>query len=324
MRPTLPAFRNCPTLYQKILALTDFSCSKVKKIHEIEGTKKCLVALADGLEVEMVLLPMRAGATLCLSSQVGCRMGCAFCTTGKMGLVRNLTTAEIVSQVFLARHELNFSVRNIVFMGMGEPLDNYGAVMNAIKILTDMNGFGFGSSRITLSTCGKVEEIHRLTLEADPALNLAISLNGATDATRSRLMPINRRYNLASLHQAMEAYCSHPRRKILIAYVMIQGVTDSLAEAKRLAQFLQGLRVTINLIPFNSQSLGCFRSSTKQQIDAFGASLRAQQYRVFARDSKGEKILAACGQLGNSLLRKRKREDTMCIDQLMRSIHAKG
>lgn len=302
-----PAFNNARKLFEEILSITDFSYLPIK-VQSGEGeTKKYLLSTVDGLEIEMVALPMKAGWTLCVSSQVGCRMGCAFCETGKMGLLRNLSVEEILSQVFQARHTLGISVRNLVFMGMGEPLDNYEALFKSIQILTDMNGFGLGPSRITVSTSGLVDKIYRLAEEADPALNLAVSVNAPNNSIRSRLMPVNQRFDMLALRQAMDAYCSHPRRKILVEYVLIKGKTDRREDALELAAYLRGLRVSVNLIPYNPQSRNCFESPDASSIRLFVKVMKEEGYSVFVRGTKGQKIMAACGQLGNrEWLRKRR------------------
>lgn len=300
-----PHFNNARRLLEEIVALTDFSTPELIKKGDQGETQKYLLKTHDGLEVEMVALPMQAGWTLCLSSQVGCKMGCAFCETGKMGLLRSLTTDEIVAQVFLAKHALGLDVRNVVFMGMGEPLDNYEAVMQAIHVFTDVKGFGLGPSRITVSTSGLVDQIYRLIEEGDPALNLAVSVNAPNDAVRNRLMPVNKCYDMGALKEAMLAYCRHPRRRIFAEYVLIEGKTDQIGDADTLAEYLRGLKVTVNLIPYNSQSRGCFAAPSNEKVEAFLQRMRGHGYLTFVRGTKGEKIMAACGQLGNLSLRKR-------------------
>ncbi|MCC5831693.1 MAG: 23S rRNA (adenine(2503)-C(2))-methyltransferase RlmN [Chlamydiales bacterium] len=299
-----PHFKNAQKLLNEIIGLTDFSLLPLIGRGDENQTEKHLLKTADGLEVEMVSLPMKAGCTLCISSQVGCRMGCLFCETGRMGLLRSLTVDEIVGQIYQAKHGLGLDVRNIVFMGMGEPLDNYEAVMGAIRILTDMNGFGLGPSRITISTSGLVDQIYRLIEEANPAINLAVSINSPNNEMRNRLMPVNRRHDMEELKAAMEAYCRDPRRRILAEYVLIAGKTDSLKNADELAVYLQGLRLTLNLIPYNPQSRDRFAAPEGQRVDAFAARMRAHGYLTFVRGTKGQQIMAACGQLGNLKLRK--------------------
>lgn len=299
-----PHFKNAKALFEVIVGLTDFSYLPLGNKGEERAAQKYLLQTGDGLEIEMVILPMRAGYTLCLSSQVGCRMGCTFCETGKMGLLRSLTTGEILSQLFQAKHVLGVDVRNLVFMGMGEPLDNYEAVMKAIKIVTDPYGFGLGPSRITLSTSGVVDKIYQLIEEADPAICLAVSVNAPSDEVRDRLMPVNHRFNMSALREAMVAYTAHPRRRILIEYVLIKGKTDGLADAEALALYLRDLKVTVNLIPYNPQSRGCFAPPEPEQVDAFLKRMKEHGFLTFVRGTKGQKIMAACGQLGNLKLRK--------------------
>ncbi len=300
-----PHFNNARALFEAIVAMTDFSSLPLSQKREGDATKKYLLQTHDLLEIEMVVIPMSAGNTLCISSQVGCRMGCAFCETGKMGLLRSLTTPEIVSQLFQAKHGLKLDIRNIVFMGMGEPLDNFEAVMQAVKILTDPYGFGLGPSHITLSTSGLVDKIYRLIEEADPALSLAISINAPTDEMRQRLMPINRTFNMAALREAMVAYTSHPRRRIFIEYILIKGKTDSPEDADALTAYLKGLRVTVNLIPYNPQTRSCFEAPDRESVDRFWNRLKEHGLLAFVRTTKGQKIMAACGQLGNLTLRKK-------------------
>lgn len=290
-----PAFNNAQELLEAMRALTDFAIlSIVQRLKEGE-VEKILLTTHDGLSLEMVLIPMPAGNTLCISSQVGCKRGCAFCETGKMGLLRSLTAAEIVGQFFLARHALGFSIRNIVFMGMGEPLDNFEEVVQAIRILTDMDGVGLGGKRITLSTVGLPDQIDRL---ADVApCHLALSLHAATDSVRSRLMPVNREHDLAKLRRALERYASKTGRKIFIEYILIDGVTDRPSDAEALSAYLAGLPVSINLIPYNPQRIAPFRRPSPAAIDSFAERLRMDNYRVFIRGTKGDAILAACGQL---------------------------
>lgn len=303
-----PAFSNAQNLLKAIIELTDFTALPLDSERHEGSTGKFLLKTTDQLDIESVLIPMQAGGTLCLSSQVGCRMGCAFCETGRMGLLRNLTAKEITSQLFTARHMLGMQVRNLVFMGMGEPMDNYEEVMKAIRIFTDPLGFGLGIHRLTLSTSGSVEGIYRLmSEEASFIPNLAVSLNAPTDALRNRLMPVNRTYPLQELYQAMQAFCSQTGRQILVAYVLIKGQNDALEQADQLAAYLQGLNVKINIIPYNPQSCDRYQPPEQSVIELFTLRLRELGYYTLLRQTKGQKIMAACGQLGNLDLRKRKR-----------------
>ncbi len=292
-------------LLQKMVEATNFSLPKMSGLREEGDTVKFLLKFVDGLESESVLIPMEAGATLCISSQVGCRMGCAFCETGKMGLIRHLSCQEIVAQVFWARFGLSKEVRNIVFMGMGEPFDNYDAVMQAVDVLTDMGGMGFGPSRITISTSGKVDAILRMSREADPALNLAVSVNAPSDEIRNKIMPVNKQWNMAELKHAMQQYCNHPRRVIFIEYVLLKGINDSLEAADQLADYLRGIRAKVNLIPYNPQTRDRFAPPEIEQREAFLKRMRDHGYQTLLRGTKGQQIMAACGQLGNVDVRRR-------------------
>ncbi len=292
------------SLVNRMSEITDFSLPEMSRVKEEGRTAKFLLKFFDGLESESVLIPMEAGTTLCISSQVGCKMGCAFCETGKMGLIRHLTCEEIVAQVFWARCKLGREVRNIVFMGMGEPFDNYDAVMRAVAVLTDMRGLGFGPSRITISTSGKVDAILRMANEADPALNLAVSVNAPNDEIRNRIMPVNRQWNMAELKEAMLEYCKHPRREILVEYVLLKGINDSLGAADELAEYLCGLKVKVNLIPYNPQTRDRFAPPDEAQREAFLMRMRQRGYQTLLRKTTGQQIMAACGQLGNVGIRR--------------------
>jgi 23S rRNA (adenine2503-C2)-methyltransferase len=289
-------------LVESMIALVDWRLPEVVTQLQDGETVKFLLKMNDNLKTESVIIPMQTGTTLCISSQVGCKMGCAFCETGRMGLLRSLSAEEIVAQVYVAKFVTKVSVRNIVFMGMGEPFDNFENVMQAIRVLTDPAGFGFGSSRITVSTSGRVEELYRFIAEADPAINLAVSVNAPSDAIRNRIMPVNRHWNLEELKKAMVEYCSHPRREILIEYVLLKSINDSLESAKILADYLHGLRVKVNLIPYNSQKKSRFSAPEEATQQAFTDVLRERGYQVFLRHHKGRGIMAACGQLGGKFL----------------------
>lgn len=297
----LPAFNNAKQLLREISENTDFSFLPVSKVVSSGEVLKLLFKTISGFEVESVVIPMQAGGTLCVSSQVGCKMACAFCETGKMGLIANLTPFEILSQVFYARNVLNRSIRNLVFMGMGEPFDNYDNVMASVKILCDPQGFGFGERHITISTSGIVPGIEKLMKETSYRPNLAVSINSAIEDNRKKLMPITRKYSLEQLHEAMKAYNQASGRDIMIAYVLIKGKNDSVIHAEALAEYLTGLNVKINLIPYNSQSMDAFEPSEDVDIQSFRNYLNEKGYRVLLRLTKGDKIMAACGQLGKKI-----------------------
>ncbi len=301
-----PAFDNAQNLLKAMIELIDFSVLPLAAEHHEGKTGKFLIKTADHLEIESVLIPMQAGGTLCLSSQVGCRMGCSFCETGRMGLIRNLTTQEIVTQLFVARFILGFAVRNLVFMGMGEPFDNYEHVKQAVRIFTDPHGFGLGIHRLTISTSGCIDGIYRLMEETGPVPHLAVSLNAPTDELRRRLMPVNRTYPLKELYQAMHAFCTQTGKQILVAYVLIKGLNDSLAHADQVAEYLRGLNVKINIIPYNPQSIDRYQPPEQSVIEEFTTHLRSKGYYTLLRQTKGQKIMAACGQLGNLKLKRMK------------------
>lgn len=300
-----PAFANAQALLKDILELTDFSILPVCSQTHDGFTGKFLLRTENNLEIESVLIPMQAGGTLCVSSQVGCRMGCAFCETGRMGLLRNLTAQEILSQVFAAKFRFKFPVRNIVFMGMGEPFDNYDSVIQAVKILQDLKGFGFGKKNITISTSGCIDGIQKLILETECAPNLAVSINAPNDGFRNKLMPINRKHSMKELYGAMQQYNRATGRQILAAYVLLKDMNDSVEQAEELASYLKGLDVKINLIPYNSQSCERYGAPESVKVDEFAKKLRSFGYYTLVRTTKGDSIMAACGQLGNLDLRRK-------------------
>lgn len=271
--------------------------AKIKTETSADGSRKYLFKLPDDQCIESVLIPERDHLTLCISSQVGCAQGCRFCLTGRGGFKRDLTRGEIVSQVrdTLAENQ-GRPLTNIVLMGMGEPLANYDAVLSAIATLTDNEtGLGFANRRITLSTVGLVPRLR--TLGEDTRVNLAVSLNAADNATRDRLMPVNRRYPIEALLAACRDYPVAPHRRITFEYVLINGINDAPADAVRLAQLLQPLRAKINLIPFNRHPGSDFEPSPEPAILQFQEILLQKNFTVIIRRSKGSDISAACGQL---------------------------
>lgn len=299
----------------------------VRRVEDSGVIKFCLgvAAVAGGpaSETESVLIPMRnyhggAWRTLCLSSQVGCRMGCTFCETARMGLVRDLSAAEIVAQFLVARALLaertdppagqyryfSSGIQNIVFMGMGEPLDNLEAVVQAIRVLNEPNGIAFPQAQITVSTVGRIDGLRRLAALGWPNLRIAISLNAANDELRSRLMPINRPMPLADLHAALRAYPLAPRGLFLIEYVLLAGVNDSVEHAREVAAWCRGLRCVVNLIPYNAQRDAAFAAPDETTILRFANELRRLGVFVKRRLSHGRDLMGACGQLGNPQLRK--------------------
>ncbi|MEX2493060.1 MAG: 23S rRNA (adenine(2503)-C(2))-methyltransferase RlmN [Nitrospirales bacterium] len=266
-----------------------------------DGTEKFLWGLVDDLAVETVLIPEERRRTLCLSSQVGCTLDCGFCLTAQMGIKRNLRAQEIVGQVLNVQALLpeGDHITSMVFMGMGEPLMNFDAVADAIQRLTNLEwGLGFSPRRITVSTAGwipRFPDVRRL------GVNLAISLNGTTNAQRDHLMPaVNARYNLDALLMACRKYLEDSERPLTFEYVLIAGFNDSAEDANRLASLLRGLRCKINLIPFNEFPGNPFRRPTLEDIKAFQQIVRSRGLDVFLRKSRGDDVLGACGQLGRS------------------------
>lgn len=284
------------------LETTAFISNLVPETVEVgdDGTRKYLFTLDDGEAVESVLIPDEGRNTLCISSQVGCAMACEFCLTGTFKLTRNLTTAEIVNQVCAVRRDAD--IRNIVFMGMGEPLHNLDNVVRAIKILIDGNGLQFSNRRVTVSTSGLVPEMAELGRRV--TVNLAVSLNATTDELRNRIMPVNRRYPLAELLTACRNFPLPSRRKITIEYVMLGGVNDTLEDARRLLRLISDIPNKVNLIPFNEHEGCSFKSPTRAAIDAFHKYLIDRHVTVITRDSRGGDISAACGQLKGKLAKK--------------------
>lgn len=280
---------------------SDFIVSTPALAHRdrsVDGTEKFLLTLADGRRVESVFIPDTPGMTLCISTQVGCAMACAFCLTGRMGLVRNLTAGEIVGQVrVLARalgmHETPF---NIVLMGMGEPLHNYDETMKAIRILCDEHGFALPPRRITLSTVGLLPQLERLARE--PIMpNLAISLHAPTDGQRGALVPINRKWGIADIIDACRRFPLKKRGRITFEYVLLAGVNDRPEDARRLAKLLQGVKAKVNLIPLNAAAGIPFERPSDAAIDRFAKIVAEKGVDVSVRKSRGRDIRAACGQL---------------------------
>lgn len=269
----------------------------LEKEESSDGTLKYLFELHDGHSIETVLIPDPPRSTLCVSSQVGCNLGCMFCLTGALGFKRNLTTAEIVDQVCQVRRDLapRGHITNLVFMGMGEPLANLDAVLKSIQVMTDPNGLAFSHRRITLSTAGLLPQLARLG-EASP-INLAISLHAADDAVRDRIMPINRTYPLEKLMEACRRYPLPPRKRITFEYILIDKVNDSPKDARNLVKLLSGLRAKVNLIPFNANVECDFKTPPEGRILAFQEVLQRAQLTAIIRQSRGADIRAACGQL---------------------------
>ncbi|MEM1283399.1 MAG: 23S rRNA (adenine(2503)-C(2))-methyltransferase RlmN [Chlamydiota bacterium] len=273
----------------------------------IDTSEKFLIETDDKHLFEMVLMPYDNRVTLCISSQVGCRMGCTFCQTGKMGLKRHLSSGEILSQLLIAQQHLNErKITNVVFMGMGEPLDNYDEVLKACRLMVDKNGWGLSKHRVTVSTSGIVPEIKKLG--KDLPVRLAISLHEADDEKRSKMMPVNRQYPLSDLKQALLEYPAPKRFGITIEYVMIEGKNDSITEAKKLVKYLSGLKVKVNLIPINHFPGIEMKPSAANSLRRFQKYLSDRSIPAPIRYSRGQDISGGCGQLAA------KRKDDLATD----------
>jgi 23S rRNA (adenine2503-C2)-methyltransferase len=276
----------------------------LKRESSNDGTEKYLFHLEDGETIESVLIPDADRITLCISSQAGCAMGCKFCLTGEIGLKRNLKAYEIVDQIISVTKVLSLEsivmsprekrVTNIVFMGMGEPLENFDEVVEALWRMTEF--MGISKRRITLSTAGIVPKILEIAGRS-PHVNLAISLNATTDEVRNRLMPLNKKYPIKSLLDACRRFPLESRRKITFEYVMLDGINDTMDDAGRLIRLLKGIRCKINLIPFNPYEESKFKRPSDEKVLKFQNILFAGNITALIRKSKGEDILASCGQL---------------------------
>lgn len=274
-------------------------------IDKDDGTRKLLIELIDSNLIEAVIIPAEDRLTLCVSSQVGCAMACKFCLTSQMGFVRNLRPSEIVGQLRLAlniasKNKLSSKddqhiISNIVFMGMGEPLNNLENVAKAISIFEEQRAFGYSKRRITVSTCGVADKILELPLCGDP--NVAISLNSATDIQRESLMPVNRRWPLVELFSVLKKYPLDKGRRITFEYILFKDLNDSVAHASALVKLLKTVPSKVNLICFNEYKDAPYKTTEKQQVIKFQQVLMDASIQTNIRESRGKNILAACGQL---------------------------
>jgi len=272
---------------------------------ETGETVKVVLSLGDGLEVEMVRIPMGRGRhTLCVSSQVGCKMGCRFCETARLGLIRPMRPSEIVGQLLVARHILDLDFERIVFMGMGEPLDRPDVLAHVLSVLTDPGGLAMPHDHLTVCTVGVVDGIRHLASLGMKRLNLSISLNAANDALRSELMPVNRRTPLAELQRALVDYRQRPNFQLGVNYCLMPGINDRREDAGDVARFCAPLgRALVNVIPYNPGYAPLTRAPEEAEVVRFVEWLREEGLPVRRRITKGRKTMAACGQLGNVDLR---------------------
>ena len=261
-----------------------------------DGTEKFLFKLRNNCFIESVVIYAKRRKTLCLSTQAGCRFRCSFCASGLNGFTRNLTTPEIINQILYLCYNLQYKITNYVFMGMGEPLDNYENVAKAIKIMNEPKGMAIGARRITVSTCGIIPGIERLR-DAGLQINLSVSLHAVNDKVRNILMPVNKRYPFKKLIKACEDFKSKTGRMVTIEYVLIKGINDSTKDIDELAVIAKRLKSKINLISYSTVSGLCFRAPGYRDIDILMRRLIGKGVNVILRESKGKDIKAACGQL---------------------------
>jgi len=269
---------------------------KIKKKQEDKLTKKYLFELEDGNYVEAVLMEHDYGLSICVSSQVGCNMGCAFCESGRLKKVRDLKAHEMVQQILLVEADIQKRISSVVIMGIGEPLDNYDSVMNFIRIINDAKGIAIGARHITLSTCGVIPKIRKL-MEEDLQINLAISLHAPNNQLRNKLMPVNKAYPLKDLIEVIKEYIEKTNRRVTIEYIMLKDVNDNETQAIELAALLKGMMVYVNLIPYNETNHIEFKRASKDKVMKFYDTLKKKGMNVTIRKEFGSNIDAACGQL---------------------------
>ncbi len=269
---------------------------KIIKRETDVDVEKFLFNLSDDEKIEAVLMRHNYGLSVCVSSQVGCNMGCKFCESGRLKKVRNLETYEMVGQILAIEKEVKERISSVVIMGIGEPLDNYENVINFIKIINHPKGIAIGSRHITLSTCGIIPKI-KLLSDFPLQINLAISLHAPNDELRSKIMPINKAYPLKEVIESVKEYSKKTNRRVTIEYILLKNVNDSIACAHELANLLRGMNVYVNLIPYNETNHIEFKKSEKKSIDAFYQTLQKEKINVTVRREFGSNISAACGQL---------------------------
>jgi 23S rRNA (adenine2503-C2)-methyltransferase len=271
----------------------------------VDGTRKWLIRLHDGNCIETVYIPEDDRGTLCISSQAGCALNCSFCHTARQGFNRNLTVAEIIGQLWLARYQLGWdrkaprTITNVVMMGMGEPLLNFDNVVKAMDLMMDDMAYGLSKRRVTLSTAGMVPAIRKLKTVSDVCL--AVSLHAPDDALRNELVPLNRKYPIAELLDACREYVDQDRRRVTFEYAMLAGVNDTAAHARKLARLLEGVPAKINLIPFNTFPGAPYRRSSDGDIQVFRDILIKSGFNTITRKTRGDDIQAACGQLAGEV-----------------------
>ncbi len=273
------------------------SCTIAKKLVSVyDNTVKYLFTLPDGEQIESVVMQYKYGHTICVSSQVGCKMGCTFCASGIAGFVRNLLPGEILSQIYTASKDLDIRISHVVMMGVGEPMDNLDNVLRFLSLITDEKGYNLSMRNISLSTCGVVPGIYRL-MQENLQLTLSISLHAPNDEVRSRTMPVNRRWPMQELLKACKEYTERTGRRISFEYALISGVNDSDADAKELAGRLRGMLCHVNLIPVNSVKERNYVRSSAARVEGFRRVLEQYHINATVRRTLGSDINASCGQL---------------------------
>lgn len=277
---------------------SDFSFDKLKllEVQSDKLVKKFLFELSDGQKIESVLMYHDYGNSICISSQVGCNMGCAFCQSGRLKKVRNLATHEMVLQILEVEKITGIRISHVVIMGIGEPFDNYDNVMSFIRIINSNKGISIGARHITVSTCGIVPKIEQFSKE-NLQVNLAISLHAANDELRNKLMPINKVYNISKLIDSLKKYLDNNNRRVTFEYILLSGINDSLENAMELANLLKGMNAYVNLIPYNETDNILFKRTKNEQIMRFYDILKKSKINVTVRREFGSKVDAACGQL---------------------------
>jgi len=291
-------FKNSPVLARSLSESLNLKLSPVIAEKKQANMTKFVTRLYDGFNIESVIVPMKNHTTICISSQAGCKMGCAFCETAQRGLNRNLSVQEIVEQVYRVKVLQRIDIRNVVFMGMGEPFDNFDNVVNAIQVMNQDRGMAIAHRNITVSTAGHVKGIQKLAKLNCPNIRLAVSLNAPNDNVRSMLMPINKKYPMKVLRDALAGYPIKKNGIIFIEYVLIKNINDRKEHAFELADYLKPLKVRLNLIPYNPGSNANFVSPSVNDVESFRDWLVHEKVFVRVRSKKGQEIMAGCGQLG--------------------------
>lgn len=295
---------NIPTnIKNKIKEDFDTNLITIISKQESSDVNKYLFKLRDGNTVEAVLMRHDYGTSICISSQVGCNMGCKFCESGRLKKVRNLDASEMVMQILLVEEDIGDRITHIVIMGIGEPFDNYDNVMNFVRIVKHPKGIAIGTRHITISTCGVVPKIYQF-MEEDGQVNLAVSLHAPNNSIRDELMPINRVYKIEDVMEAIREYIKKTNRRVTFEYILLSGLNDSANNAKELAKLIRGMNAYVNLIPYNETENLDFKRSSKDSIMRFYDILKKEKISVTIRKEFGGNIDAACGQLRANFNRK--------------------